>query len=116
VASLETAGMKALLAPVMALEVLMFLTIINVEVCELTPVEHLWIEVPHQVCQFYVLHDAFKPPFEAEQHNCYGVYRSQLNVTECYLVFQYARCTLWRSAVLKDKKQQLVSHAFSPHR
>ena len=61
VTSSETAVMKALLAPVVALKVKVLGTITDAEVCELKAVEQLWPEVPHQVCQFHALRDAAQP-------------------------------------------------------
>jgi len=71
VTSSETEGMKALLAPVVALEVerkvKVLGTITDAEVCELKAVEALWPQVPHQVCQFHALRDASKSAFEADK-------------------------------------------------
>jgi hypothetical protein len=66
VTSSETAVMKALLAPVVALEVKVLGTITDAQESELLAVEELWPEVPHQVCQFHVLRDAAQPAFEAD--------------------------------------------------
>ena len=70
VTSSETAVMKALLAPVVALEVKMKVkvlgTITDAQESELKAVEELWPEVPHQVCQFHALRDAAQPAFEAD--------------------------------------------------
>jgi hypothetical protein len=54
VTSSETAVMKALLAPVVALEVPVLGTITDAEVREVLAVEQLWPDVPHQVGQFHV--------------------------------------------------------------
>jgi hypothetical protein len=67
VTSSETAVMKALLAPVVALEVKVLGTITDAQESELRAVEELWPEVPHQVCQFHALRDAAKPAFEADK-------------------------------------------------
>src|SRR5713226_5437980 len=67
VTSSETAVMKALLAPVVALEVKVLGTISDAQESELLAVEELWPEVPHQVCQFHVLRDASKAAFEADK-------------------------------------------------
>jgi hypothetical protein len=71
VTSSETAVMKALLAPVVALEVerkvKVLGTITDAQESELLAVEELWPEVPHQVCQFHALRDAAKPAFEADK-------------------------------------------------
>jgi hypothetical protein len=71
VTSSETAVMKALLAPVVALEVKMKVkvlgTITDAQESELKAVEELWPEVPHQVCQFHALRDAAEPAFEADR-------------------------------------------------
>src|SRR5207302_3520602 len=71
VTSSETAVMKALLAPVVALEVerkvKVLGTITNAQESELLAVEELWPDVPHQVCQFHVLRDASKTAFEADK-------------------------------------------------
>jgi len=67
VTSSETAAMKALLAPVVALGVNVLGTISDAKVSELLAVEELWPEVPHQVCQFHVLRDASKAAFEADK-------------------------------------------------
>jgi len=58
VTSSETEGMKALLAPVVALEVKVLGTITDAQESELLAVEDLWPQVPHQVCQFHALRDA----------------------------------------------------------
>ena len=61
VMSSETAVMKALLAPVAALDVKVLGTITDAQESELMAVEQLWPKVPHQVCQFHALRDASKP-------------------------------------------------------
>src|SRR5438876_3881722 len=67
VTSSETAVMKALLAPVVALEVKVLGTITDAQESELKAVEELWPQVPHQVCQFHALRDAAQPAFEADK-------------------------------------------------
>src|SRR2546428_3187322 len=67
VTSSETAVMKALLAPVVALGVKVLGTISDAQESELLAVQELWPEVPHQVCQFHVLRDASKTAFEADK-------------------------------------------------
>jgi hypothetical protein len=67
VTSSETAVMKALLAPVVALEVKVLGTITDAQESELLAVKELWPEVPHQVCQFHALRDAAKPAFEVDK-------------------------------------------------
>jgi len=71
VTSSETEVMKALLAPVVALEVerkvKVLGTISDAQESELLAVEQLWPEVPHQVCQFHALRDAIKPAYEADR-------------------------------------------------
>ncbi len=67
VTSSETAVMKALLAPVVALEVPVLGTITDAQESELQAVEQLWPQVPHQVCQFHALRDASHPAFEADK-------------------------------------------------
>src|SRR5437660_124137 len=67
VSSSETAVMKALLAPVLALEVRVLGTITDAQESELQAVEQLWPQVPHQVCQFHALRDAAQPAFEADK-------------------------------------------------
>jgi hypothetical protein len=67
VTSSETAVMKALLAPVVALEVKVLGTISDAQESELLAVQELWPDVPHQVCQFHVLRDASKAAFEADK-------------------------------------------------
>src|SRR5881227_4486940 len=67
VTSSETAVMKALLAPVVALGVKVLGTITDAQESELLAVEELWPKVPHQVCQFHVLRDASKTAFEADK-------------------------------------------------
>jgi hypothetical protein len=67
VTSSETAVMKTLLAPVVALGVKVLGTISDAQESELLAVEELWPEVPHQVCQFHVLRDASKTAFEADK-------------------------------------------------
>jgi len=67
VTSSETAVMKALLAPVVALGVKVLGTISDAQESELLAAQELWPEVPHQVCQFHVLRDASKAAFEADK-------------------------------------------------
>jgi hypothetical protein len=71
VTSSETAVLKALLAPVVALEVEQKVkvlgTITDAQESELKAVEELWPAVPHQVCQFHVLRDASQGAFEADK-------------------------------------------------
>src|SRR3989442_13939820 len=71
VTSSETAVLKALLTPVVALEVELkgkvLGTITDAQESELLAVEELWPEVPHQVCQFHALRDAAQPAFEADK-------------------------------------------------
>src|SRR3989441_4014435 len=67
VTSSETAVMKALLAPVVALGVKVLGTITDAEESEWQAVEQLWPQVPHQVCQFHALRDASKSAFEADK-------------------------------------------------
>ena len=71
VTSSETEVIKALLAPVVALErerkVKVLGTISDAQESELLAVQELWSDVPHQVCQFHVLRDASKPAFEADK-------------------------------------------------
>jgi hypothetical protein len=71
VTSSETTVMKALLAPVVALEaerkVKVLGTITDAEVRELLAVQELWPEVPHQVCQFHALRDAAQGAYAADK-------------------------------------------------
>src|SRR6266581_8655925 len=67
VSSSETAVMKALVAPVVALEVRVLGTITDAKARELQAVEQLWPKVPHQVCQFHALRDAIEPAYEADR-------------------------------------------------
>src|SRR5947207_9565581 len=67
VTSSETAVMKALLAPVVALGVKVLGTITDAQESELLAVQELWPEVPHQVCQFHALRDASQSAFEADK-------------------------------------------------
>jgi hypothetical protein len=67
VTSSETSVMKALLAPVVALDVKVLGTISDAQESELLAVQELWPDVPHQVCQFHVLRDASKAAFEADK-------------------------------------------------
>jgi len=67
VTSSETAVMKALLAPVVALGVAVLGTITDAQESELQAVEQLWPQVPHQVCQFHALRDASQSAFEADK-------------------------------------------------
>jgi hypothetical protein len=60
VTSSETAVMKTLLAPVVALGVKVLGTITDAQESELLAVKELWPQVPHQVCQFHALRDAAK--------------------------------------------------------
>ena len=63
----ETEVMKALLAPVVALEVMVLGTITDAQESELKAVEDLWPQVPHQVCQFHALRDASKSAYETDK-------------------------------------------------
>lgn len=63
----DTAAMKRLLAPVVALEINILGTITDAQESEVLAVEQLWPKVPHQVCQFHVLRDASKLAFEADR-------------------------------------------------
>jgi hypothetical protein len=67
VTSSETAVMKALLAPVVALEVPVLGTITDAQESELQAVAQLWPDVPHQVCQFHALREASRPGFNADR-------------------------------------------------
>src|SRR6266700_2749553 len=67
VTSSETAVMKALLAPVVALGVKVLGTITDAQESELLAVQELWPQVPHQVCQFHALRDASQSAFEADK-------------------------------------------------
>jgi uncharacterized protein with PIN domain len=67
VSSSETEVMKALLAPVVALEVKVLGTITDAQESELKAVEDLWPQVPHQVCQFHALRDASKAAYETDK-------------------------------------------------
>ncbi len=71
VTSSETAVIKALLAPVVALQeeeqVKVLGTITDAQESELLAVQQLWPQVPHQVCQFHVLRDASQGAFEADK-------------------------------------------------
>jgi hypothetical protein len=71
VTSSETAVIKALLAPVVALEVerkvKVLGTITDAQESELKAVQELWPQVPHQVCQFHALRDASQGAFEADK-------------------------------------------------
>src|SRR5260221_9008435 len=64
--SSETEAMKALLAPVVALDARVLGTISDAQESELLALEQLWPEVPHQVCQFHALRDASQLAFEAD--------------------------------------------------
>src|SRR5712691_6913671 len=67
VTSSETAVMKALLAPVVALGVPVLGTITDAQESELQAVEELWPHVPHQVCQFHALRDASQSAYAADK-------------------------------------------------
>jgi len=67
VISSETAVMKALLVPVVALGVPVLGTITDAQESELQAVEQLWPDVPHQVCQFHALREASRPAFNADR-------------------------------------------------
>ena len=67
VTSSETAVMKALLAPVVALDVPVLGTITDAQESELQAVEQLWPDVPQQVCQFHALREASRPGFNADR-------------------------------------------------
>src|SRR5437763_6535056 len=67
VTSSETAVMKALLAPVVALDVPVLGTMTDAQESELQAVEQLWPTVPHQVCQFHALREASRPGFNVDR-------------------------------------------------
>src|SRR5437016_4068599 len=67
VTSSETAVMKALLGPVVALDVPVLGTITDAQESELQAVEQLWPDVPHQVCQFHALREASRPGFNVDR-------------------------------------------------
>src|SRR5437016_2724546 len=67
VTSSETAVMKALLAPVVALGVKVLGTITDAQESELKAVEEVWPQVPHQVCQFHALRDASQTAYAADK-------------------------------------------------
>jgi hypothetical protein len=67
VLSSDTAVMKKLLEPVVALNVPVLGTITDAQESELLAVEQVWPNVPHQVCQFHVLRDASQPAFEVDR-------------------------------------------------
>ncbi|HVB25471.1 MAG TPA: hypothetical protein VNG51_26275 [Ktedonobacteraceae bacterium] len=67
VTSSETAVMKALLAPVVVLDVVVLGTLTDAQESELLAVEQLWPEVPHQVCQFHALRDASDLAYEQDR-------------------------------------------------
>lgn len=67
VSSSEVAVMKALLAPVVDLDVKVLGTISDAQESELLALQELWPEVPHQVCQLHVLRDASKKAFEMDK-------------------------------------------------
>lgn len=67
VLSSETEVMKALLAPLAALDVKVLGTITEAQESELRAVEQLWPDVPHQVCQFHILREASRPSFELDR-------------------------------------------------
>ncbi len=67
VTSSETAVMKALLAPVVALGVKVLGTITDAQESELKAVEELWPHMPHQVCQFHALRDASQSAYAADK-------------------------------------------------
>jgi len=67
VTSSETAVMKALLAPVVALEVPVLGTITDAQESEVMAVEQLWPDVPPQVCQFHVVREASRPAYEQDR-------------------------------------------------
>jgi hypothetical protein len=71
VTSSETEMIKALLAPLVALQVerkvKVLGTITDAQESELLAVQQLWPEVPHQVCPFHVLRDASQSAFAADK-------------------------------------------------
>ncbi len=67
VTSSETAVIKALLAPVVALGMPVLGTITDAQESELQAVEQLWPQVPHQVCQFHALREASRPGFNVDR-------------------------------------------------
>ncbi len=67
VLSSETAVIKELLRPVVALGVKVLGTITDAQESELKAVEELWPQVPHQVCQFHVLRDASQSAYAADK-------------------------------------------------
>jgi hypothetical protein len=66
VSSSETAVMKRILAPVLALQVPVLGTISDAQEAEEMALQELWPQAPHQVCQFHVLREASRPAFEED--------------------------------------------------
>ena len=67
VSSSETAVMKQILAPVVALQVPVLGTISDAQESEMKALQELWPDVPHQVCQFHVLREASRPAYEEDR-------------------------------------------------
>jgi hypothetical protein len=63
----ETAVLKRILAPVLALPVPILGTISDAQESLLQALEQTWPEVPHQVCQFHALQDASRPAYEVDR-------------------------------------------------
>jgi hypothetical protein len=63
----ETAVLKEILAPIQALEVPVLGTISDAQESLLQALEHMWPDVPHQVCQLHVLQDASRPAYEVDR-------------------------------------------------
>src|SRR2546422_4137530 len=67
VLSWETAVMKELLRPVVALGVKVLGTISDAQESELLAVEQPWPNAPQPGCQFHALRDAIQPAYEADR-------------------------------------------------
>ena len=63
----ETAVLKAILAPIQALDVPVLGTISDAQESLLQALEQLWPDVPHQICQFHALQDASRPAYEVDR-------------------------------------------------
>jgi hypothetical protein len=64
----DTATIKQLLAPVVALELPVLAAVSDAQESLCQAIAALWPKVPHQLCQFHYLREASRPMYEVDRH------------------------------------------------
>ena len=64
----DTATIKQLLAPVVALELPVLAAVSDAQESRCQAIAALWPKVPHQLCQFHYLREASRPMYEVDRH------------------------------------------------